>query len=240
MKTQEKNHKRQSAFWEYYKNRDQSGASEREDDSWMVSYGDMMTLLLVFFVLLVSVSTIDSSKLQLITQSMRNAMGSEVEYVPTLREIEETLKQSVEELNLQEVVQVARDKHGVQLLLRGESFFPSGEATLYPKTHSFLTMVASEITRTPYNMSIEGHTDNIPISTARFPSNWELSGARAAAVVRFFEENDLDRDRFRIAGYADTKPVDATLGNSTPAARALNRRVVITFLNEFAEGMEKK
>ena len=208
---------------------------DHDENDWMLSYGDMMTLLPVFFVLIVAVSQIDAVKLQLITQSMRNAMGSEVSFVPTLKEIEEKLRQSIKEMNLQDVVYVNRDKHGVQLMLRGESFFPSGEATLYSETFPFLNMVALQIHETPYRVSIEGHTDNVPIHNVRYPSNWELSGARAGAVVRYFEEQELPSDRFSIAGFADTKPVDPAIGNSTPEARALNRRVVITFINEFYE-----
>ena len=208
---------------------------DKDENDWMLSYGDMMTLLLVFFVLLVAVSEIDAVKLQMITQSMRNAMGTEVSYVPTLKEIEARLKQSIKEMDLQDVVYVNRDKRGVQLMLRGESFFPSGEASLYSNTYPFLNMIAQQIHETPYRVSIEGHTDNIPIQTARFPSNWELSGSRAGAVVRYFEEQKLPPDRFNIAGFADTKPIDPEIGNSTPEARALNRRVVITFINEFYE-----
>lgn len=206
-----------------------------DSDSWMTSYGDMMTLLLVFFVLIVSMSTIDPVRIQQVTQQMREAMTGEDVKVPTLKEIEDELKESVEQLRIEDVVQVDRSKDGVQLIMRGESFFESGRAELLPQTYPFLNEVAWQINKNPYMISVEGHTDNIPISNARFPSNWELSGARAAAVVRYFERRSISRERMRIIGWADAKPVDPALGNSTPAARAQNRRVVITFLNEFAQ-----
>ncbi len=212
-----------------------SGAGPEDEDSWMTSYGDMMTLLLVFFVLIAAMSTIDPVRMQQVTQQMREAMTGEDVKVPTLKEIEDQLEESIEQLNLENQVAVQRDKDGVQLIMRGESFFASGSARLLPETYKFLNEVAWQIAKNPYMISVEGHTDNIPIRTSQFPSNWELSGARAAAVVRYFEQRSIPRNRMRIIGWADAKPVDPKLGNSTPAARAQNRRVVITFLNQFAQ-----
>lgn len=206
-----------------------------QEDGWMVSYGDMMTLLLVFFVLLVAISQIDAVRLQMVTQSMRNAMGVQSEHVPTLREIELRLDGILERLRLQERVAVTRDRQGVRLMIRGETLFASGEAHLLLSVHRVLESIGREIARTPYKVRIEGHTDSIPITTGKFPSNWELSCARAAAVARFFEERGLERRRFSVAGYAETRPVDPVLGNSTADARARNRRVVVTFLNEYLE-----
>ncbi|HEB85271.1 MAG TPA: flagellar motor protein MotS [Bacteroidetes bacterium] len=226
--------------WNPYRRTDTED-KKGDQDSWMMSYGDMMTLLLVFFVLIVSISEVDPVKMQQVTQSLRNAVSGAQENVPTLREIEEEMLQSVKDLNLEEVVQVNRDRNGVQLMMKGESFFPSGEAILYPKTYPFLDEVAWQITKTPYLVAVEGHTDNVPIHTPQFPSNWELSGARAAAVVRYMElKHGLPRTRFRIVGFADAKPFDPELGNSTPEARARNRRVIIRFLNEFAPGAKEQ
>lgn len=220
------------AIWNPYRKSD-ADDSQGESDSWLMSYGDMMTLLLVFFVLIAAISEIDPVRMQMVTQSMRNAMGQE-QFVPTLKEIQEEMSQSVYDLNIDDMVSVERNRHGVQLLLNGESFFRPGSADLLPNTETFLNEVVWQIMKTPYLVSVEGHTDNIPISTPRYPSNWELSAARAASVVRYFEANDLPRSRFRIVGFADAQPYDPALGNSTAAARARNRRIVITFLNEFA------
>ncbi len=218
--------------WNQFKSPDVNN-SDDGGDSWMMSYGDMMTLLLVFFVLIVSISEIDPVRMQLVTQSMRNALG-ESQFVPSLREVEQEMQQSIYDLNIEDMVSVERTKEGVQLLLQGESFFRSGDATLLPHTYEFLDEIAWQITTTPYIVSVEGHTDNLPISTRIYPSNWELSAARAASVVEYFETKNLTRDRFRVVGWSDTKPVDPILGNSTPEARRLNRRVVILFRNEFA------
>jgi chemotaxis protein MotB len=207
-----------------------------EEQGWLTSYGDMMTLLLVFFVLLFAISSIDPVKMQQVTQRMREAIGgeAEVQHVPTLKEIEEDLEDSIYELGVDQLVSVNRDREGVQLILRGESFFESGRAQLRPETFEFLDEIAWQIQKNPYRVSVEGHTDNIPIRTQRFPSNWELSAARAAAVVRYFEEKEIPRRRFRVVGWADVKPANPAEGNLTAAARAKNRRVVVVFMNEFA------
>lgn len=221
-------------YWKRY-----ARSKEKSDDSdgWITSYGDMMTLLLVFFVLLFSISTIDPIKMQQVTQQMREALGGKGQKVPTLHEIEKDLAASIENLGIGEVVKVSRDKDGVQLILRGESFFESGKAELRPKVFSFLNEIAWQIHKVPYMVSVEGHTDNVPLRPGgRYPTNWELSGARAASVVRYFETRGVERNRLRIIGWADAKPVNPKIGNSTPKARALNRRVIITFLSEFAPG----
>ncbi len=230
--------KRESTFDRLEREHGTKRRKEADDNNWLMTYGDMMTILLVFFVLLVAISEINPVKLQQITASLRNAMGTVEEHIPTLQEVEDDLISSIEEMDMQGVVNVLRDKDGVKLMIKGESFFPSGRANLYPSTSKFLSKIGVTIQESPYKVAIEGHTDNIPIHTAQFPSNWELSGARAAAVVRYFEESGLPRSRFRIAGFADTQPVNRTLANSTPAARALNRRIVISFLNEYVDRPE--
>jgi chemotaxis protein MotB len=211
---------------------------KKEDgDIWITSYGDMMTLLLVFFVLMFAISEVDPVKMQQVTQQMRAAIGGEdeEEFGPSLKELEQQITASVEKMNISKSVQVNRNKDGVELVLSGESFFSSGNAELRVATHVFLKEVAVQIAANPYLVSIEGHTDNIPIRSQRFPSNWELSGARASAVARYFEQRGIPRTKMRIIGWADAKPVNPDLGNSTASARAQNRRIVITFLNEYAD-----
>ncbi len=210
---------------------------KKEDgDIWITSYGDMMTLLLVFFVLMFAISEVDPVKMQQITQQMRAAIGGEdeEEFGPSLKELEQQITASVEKMNISQSVQVNRNKDGVELVLRGESFFSSGNADLRSQTHLFLREVAIQIAANPYLVSIEGHTDNIPIRSQKFLSNWELSGARASAVARYFERLGIPRSKMRIIGWADGKPINPDLGNSTASARAQNRRIVITFLNQFA------
>ena len=216
------------------KNSDMLLKSDEDSDSeWLVSYGDMMTLLLAFFVLLLALSDINPVKMQLVTESMNEAMGG-VQTKPrvTLAEIQKDLEKIVREEKLESQAVVNRDLHGVTLSLKGSSFFTSGSTELLEYAVPFLSKIAGQINKVPYQIAIEGHTDNVPISSTRFASNWELSAARASTVVRFFIDRAVPSSRLRAIGYADTRPVDLQIGNQTAEARAQNRRVVILFLDE--------
>lgn len=203
------------------------------EDQWLMSYGDLMTLLLTFFVLMFAMSQIDPVKLQIVAQSMNRAMGgAPSEQRITLAQIQSDLERIVQEEGLETQVEVRRDMHGVALSLKGSTFFKSGSTDLLKPAVSFLKIIAKQIQRVPYQIAVEGHTDDVPIHTAMFPSNWELSTARAGKVVRFFMQNGVPADRLRAMGFADTKPVDPKIGNRTEEARARNRRVVVLFLDE--------
>lgn len=120
---------------------------------------------------------------------------------------------------------LVRDE-GVSFRIPSEVLFASGEATLTPSGLAVIDRLLPAMNRVPdYTIVVEGHTDNVPIQTARFPSNWELSAARASSVVRHLEARGLNPTRLRATGYADTRPLAA---NDTPEGRALNRRVEIT------------
>ena len=204
-----------------------------EDDNWMTSYSDMMTLLFAFFAMLLAMSQIDPVKMEIISQSMNKAMGaSEVEPRISLAQIQNDLNKIVAESGIGELVEVNRDKNGVSLSLKGSSFFKSGSVQLVGTTLPFLSIIAEKIKHVPYHIAIEGHTDNVPIRSGQFPSNWDLSASRSTEVVRFFIERGVNPKILRAIGYADTRPVDDKVGNSTSQARARNRRVVILFLNE--------
>ncbi len=206
---------------------------EAGQDDWLLSYSDLMTLLFAFFTLLLALSTLDPVKMQIVAKAMNEALGGvSTEPRITLAQIQADLERIIRDEGLLSQVNVNRDKHGVALSVKGSTFFSSGSAELLSEAEPFLTMIASLVGRTPYKIAVEGHTDNVPIHTALFPSNWELSSARASTVVRFFLEQGLDAGRFRAVGYADTQPVDTNQGNLTEEARARNRRVVILFLDE--------
>jgi len=206
--------------------------SEEEND-WLMSYADMMTLLFAFFAMLLAMSQIDPVKMEIISNSMKKAMGaSEVEPRISLSQIQNDLNKIVAESGIGKLVEVNRDKNGVALSLKGSSFFQSGSTELVGTTLPFLSIIAEKIKTVPYQIAIEGHTDNVPIKSAKFASNWELSASRSAEVVRFFIRRGVSADVLRAIGYADTRPVDDAIGNSTAQARARNRRVVILFLNE--------
>ncbi|MGQ9725083.1 MAG: OmpA family protein [Tepidimonas sp.] len=125
----------------------------------------------------------------------------------------------------QDIQVLVRDE-GVSFRIPSEVLFASGEAVLTPAGQAIIDRLLPAFNRVPdYTIVVEGHTDNIPIQTARFPSNWELAAARASSVVRQLEARGLNPTRLRATSYADTRPLAS---NDTPQGRALNRRVEIT------------
>ena len=156
---------------------------EDSDSDWLISYGDMMTLLLAFFVLLLAFSDINPVKMQIVSNAMNKAIGgSQVKPRVTLAEIQKDLDEIVQEEKLESQVAVNRDLHGVTLSLKGSSFFTSGSTELLKHAIPFLSKIAGQINKVPYQIAIEGHTDNIPMSSSRFASNWELSAARVPCL----------------------------------------------------------
>src|SRR5699024_6300 len=134
---------------------------------------------------------------------------------------------------LGDVISANRTEEGVHLVLQDSILFDSGEAVILDSGVPFLDEVGLLLTGIDNTVRVEGHTDSRPISTYRYPSNWELSGARAGSVVRhFIEEQDLDPNRFLIAGYGDTRPV---VKDDTPENMSKNRRVEIVILDKANE-----
>lgn len=124
--------------------------------------------------------------------------------------------------NLGKDVQVLINSQSISFRISNELLFPSGQDTLNPKGLAVLKKLAAVINRTKYPVSVEGHSDNQPINTRQFPSNWELSTSRATSVLRALVRDGVNEERMRAVGYADTRPLKS---NSTPEGRAANRRV---------------
>jgi chemotaxis protein MotB len=140
------------------------------------------------------------------------------------RELQQTLSNQV----AQHTVSIQMGRDGLVISLREAGFFSSGSATPRPETLPTLRQIAASLGRTPYDLRIEGHTDNIPIHTAEFDSNWELSSARATGIARLFLDlHALPADRLSAAGYAEFHPLAS---NDTPEGRAQNRRVDLVVL----------
>jgi chemotaxis protein MotB len=140
------------------------------------------------------------------------------------RELEQTLSDQI----AQHTVSIKMGRDGLVISLREAGFFASGSATPKPETLPTLKQVAASLGRTPYDLRIEGHTDNVPIHTAEFDSNWELSSARATRIARIFLDlKTIPPDRISAAGYAEYHPVAS---NDTADGRAQNRRVDLVVL----------
>jgi chemotaxis protein MotB len=128
------------------------------------------------------------------------------------------------------------EPRGLVLSLRQATFYPSGEDTIDPKTYPIVEKIAQIMRELPNPVRLEGHTDSIPIHTARFHSNWELSAARSIGMMELLSDRfEIPRQRMAIAGYADTAPLDS---NDTQEGRAHNRRVDIVILNQQVKSTE--
>lgn len=207
---------------------------ETEDESWLLTYGDAVTLILTFLVLLLSVSTIDQSKYEQVVEAMQTGLGAQTE---TEVSDFEQLKLDIIEVSKEnkDAVNVTRDPKGVTLELASNDLFLVGSADIQPQALVVVDKIAEKIVDfgtdyTNYQVEIEGHTDDVPISTIRFPSNWELSANRATNVVKRLIAKGVDKHRLKAAGYADLFPKAPNrdeAGNAIPENQAQNRRIVI-------------
>ncbi len=203
------------------------------EDGWMTTYSDVVTLLLTLFVLLYASSTLDIQKFQNLRESINEGLSGKMIENPTTEEIKETLAGVLNTAKNEKDVQITLENGGVKFEFNSSSFYDLGSADIKPSAIPLLESFSESLKQyqgSSYYIEIEGHTDNIPINTGRYPSNWELSTARATNLVRFFIERGIPPQMLRAAGYADSKPKlpnnDLT-GNPIPENQAANRRVVI-------------
>ena len=149
---------------------------------------------------------------------------------PTRKSLEDIRKELTAKLGKTTDVEVTPRENSVELNLRGAAFFDLASAEVKPGSLPLLRDIAATLAGTPYRVTVEGHTDNLPIESWLYPSNWELSSARASRVARYLIDSGVPRDHMRVEGLADTKPVAPNTddaGRSIPENQAKNRRVVI-------------
>lgn len=141
-----------------------------------------------------------------------------------MRNVADEIMQALQPLVAQGKVRLLETSRGVTIEINDSILFALGQANLQPQSASALQAVASVLAGSDFPITIEGHTDNVPISTPQFPSNWELSALRATTVLRLFNDAGVDAARLTAIGYGDTRPVET---NTTTEGRARNRRVSI-------------
>jgi len=229
-------------------------------ERWIVSYADMLTLLFALFVVLYATSDANPQKLQSVRYSIDQAFSVGVlqgsngaspifdsggGLTPSISEIKsnnlagltETLDGFAEANNIEGKIQVRSDADSITISLADNLLFDSGSADLKPGSQDVLLLVASALSGLPNQMRVEGHTDDIPVNSPDFATNWELSAARASRVLRFLsEQGGIKADQLFLAGFADTQPVG---DNATPEGRALNRRADIVILYPTLEDLKK-
>ena len=157
----------------------------------------------------------------------------------TMAEVRGSIEQLEAEL-LPEInsgkIELTLQARGIVMSLRESAFFAPGEAALQPESLQIMQIVAESLTRIPGEIRLEGHTDDRPIHTRRYPSNWHLSTARAITVLKFLTDRyKIPRERLAVAGYGEFHPVAS---NDTPENRAKNRRVSVVILTRDAAAME--
>lgn len=221
-----------------------SSEERRGAPEWMVTYGDMMTLLLTFFVLIVSFSSIQLAEFQKAMGSLKGALGvlktypspSHLYKVPspdilrlsttTRQQGMDDLKQYIATEGIDEAVTLRETDKGIAVTIESPILFDLGRADLKPQFLPLLDHIAAMAVDAK-EVIIEGHADDLPINTPQFPSNWELSAARALSVLHYFEKKGLDPHRMAAVGYGEFRP---RFPNDTEEHRRKNRRVEI-YLN---------
>ncbi len=236
-------------------------AEHDNNERWMVSYADFITLLFAFFVVMYGISSVNEGKYKVFSVAVNQAFGSngktgegsaihlseqEIFFKSLVdrrnaRLAEMQRKQNERMQNLAKILNetmakfvkngqmnVSQTGRGVELEINASALFNQGEADIQPEARKTLADAAKVLAENEFSIEVVGHTDNAPISTARYPSNWELSSARASSVVRLFIDQGIASKRLKAVGEADNFPV---LPNDTPEGRARNRRVTITVLN---------
>ena len=191
---------------------------------WIYTYGDMVTLLLCFFVLLFAMSKSDEEKFKAVSASFRGGPPASPFMFTGAPTPMESLQSALQKADIAEVSDITMDDRGIAVSFSDTAMFKPGAADPTVKGSETIEKFARILYAIPNRIVIEGHTDNIPIKSPIYPSNWELSGARAGSVARLLEKFGIESNRMELAGYGSTRP---KVSNDTPQLRQLNRRIDI-------------
>jgi chemotaxis protein MotB len=224
-------------------------------ERWLISYADFITLLFAFFVVMYAVSSVNLGKYKVFSDALGDAFGGAGSAAPTNTEVQslpipnpatrkrnEQIKKEKEQMTRlakdlastlaplvkEGKVRVTQNSRGVSVEINASVLFNPGDARLTDESREALTAVATLLKDDAHAVQVEGHTDNVPIRNAAYPSNWELSAVRAGTVVRLFIESGIAPSRMTAVGHADNQPVAP---NTDPESRARNRRVAVTILS---------
>ncbi|MFZ4621116.1 MAG: flagellar motor protein MotB [Bacteroidota bacterium] len=210
-------------------------------ERWLLTYSDLITLLLGLFVILYAMSKIDTKKYNQWVAAFGGVFGSSqvdmkqgigdkglVDGMNEQIRVRQMLKEALELTGRNEAISISIDERGVTIHIQEELLFPSGQTELKNSSLKTMDSLAHVIKRLPNDIRIEGHTDNLPIKTERFPTNWHLSVTRAMNTGFYLiDHHGLNPDKVSVVGYGDLRPM---AGNETEKGRALNRRVDIVIL----------
>jgi chemotaxis protein MotB len=232
--------------------------SHSNAERWVLSYADFVTLMFAFFVAMYAISQQDKSGAKRVSESVReavktggvmttvrssmathdgsrtsvglasNSLASPVTVDPSLLESYRQLSKALKHQIDSGKVSLSLGSRGMVVTLQEQSFFPSGDDSIYSSSFPTIAIIADVIANLPNPVQLDGHTDSVPIHTERFKNNWELSTARSIALLQLLESNyGLEPGRFSVAGHAQNSPVAS---NTSEEGRARNRRVEIVIL----------
>lgn len=208
------------------------GHELKEDEQWLLTYADTITNLMALFILMLSVSTVNPAAFEQVQSKLKKQFSGK-EAAKPIEQITKQIEQIIKEKKLEHEVEVSRDPKGVVIEFASSAVFELGKADLTAQIKPAFSQIASELTIKDYRgytIEVEGHTDDTPIRTPEFPSNWELSTRRATNVVRYMIDQQVEKTRLKAAGYADCYPKvpnrDAA-GKAIALNQAKNRRIVI-------------
>ncbi|TDI83726.1 MAG: flagellar motor protein MotB [Caldithrix sp.] len=230
---------------------DEKKKPEEEDDApsspaWMATFADMMTLLMCFFILILSFSSMELDKFKMAMGSLQGALGTlgvqkkllpdQSWFSPNTQNTDqikensildhiEKMREQIKKEGLEDKISIEEEGGEVYIQMKDDMMFHSGKAELKPTYFNLLSLIAKTFLADAKQIRVEGHTDNIPIQTKEYQSNWELSIQRALNVVRYFVNHEnIHPAKLIIAGYGEHKPIAA---NDSPSNRAKNRRVLL-------------
>lgn len=225
------------------------GRRRKSDDHenlerWLLTYADLITLLLAFFVVMYSMSQVDAKKFGKMAEALNGVLKGGDSVIKTetearktghgllqlgnLKMIQQQIEERFKEINRQGEIKSELTERGLVVHIMESALFGEASADLKPRALEVLDLIADKVRPLPNHVRIEGHTDDRPINTVVYPSNWELSSARATSVVRYFSgQHGIAPDRISALGYGEYRPIRP---NNSIENRAQNRRVDVVIL----------
>jgi chemotaxis protein MotB len=205
-------------------------AGKKDEGLWLMSFSDMSLILMSFFILQLSFSTISKQKAEVVREAVQSSKFDSKK--DSLSAVSKRIENEIKRLKLDKSAKVTIDEMGVVVEFKDGLLFSVGSADSNQQFGLVIGQVMRVIASAPqiYQLKIEGHTDDIPIQSSKFASNWELSASRAIALMRQFELKGVSQNRMSVQAFAQTKPkvpTDGLKGKALDEARSANRRVVI-------------
>ncbi|WP_371859532.1 flagellar motor protein MotB [Paenibacillus barengoltzii] len=258
------------------KNKKHQDHEEHADESWLLPYSDLMTLMLALFIVLYGMSTVDAMKFQEMSEAFKSVLTggtsvldqnamisnnrtslSEMETPKTnenglmtkknelkrqeqqnLESLKKQLDTYIKENGLTDDLETKLNQSQLMITISDKALFASGEAVVKPEARQLAKAISNMLQQFPdYEVIVSGHTDNVPISTYEFPSNWDLSSVRALNFMKILLLNtNLDPKKFSAIGYGEYHPVAS---NDTAVGRAQNRRVEVSIIRKYTDSTEQ-